>query len=115
MSVSVSIVEKEESLDRHLCTERQFREFRRWAREYGDYPILNSIPLLDDTDGEYRATFSYDDETEGDLYSFLKEIVDLANKTVYVPTVPEIFDHILYTLIDMATEALKEGLTLALS
>lgn len=120
MSVSVLIVgSDDEEFTRYLGTERQFREFRRWASLYGDYPVLNSFPLRY-TGSQYRAVFRPDmDNSSPDrnesLFDLLKELVDLAGKTVNKADVPPIYTHILYTMMEMGTEAFRQGLTLAIA
>jgi len=97
----------EGQFERHLCNERQFREFRRWTNLYGDYPTLNSFPLRY-TGEDYRATFSYNDEK---TQALLRELVDLADKTATVFDVPDIYNHIIYTIMELVTEAIKSEFT----
>lgn len=109
MSVSVALIQdNSEQMERQLCNEKQFREFRRWTNLHGEYPTINSFPLRY-TGGKYRAVFAYNDEKTQKL---LHELVDLADKTAGMFDVPDIYNHIMYTIMELVTEALKAELIL---
>lgn len=121
MAVSISLLGGvNEEFSRHLCTEREFREFRRWCNKFGEYPTLNSFSLR--YDGDQRAIFTYNADKQnievsvGDisLYDLLKELVDVASKTVTMAEAPDSYNSILYSLMEMSSDALQQELTLVI-
>lgn len=113
MSISVAILGDNKGIHyNQLCTEKEFREFRRWINSFGKFPKLNSFPLRY-TGKDYLVSFSYYRENskvlqdEG-LADLLHELVSIAEITEE-DAIPSIYNYIIYLLLDLGTRALQQN------
>lgn len=115
MSVSVVLLKGTEEVDYfNLATEKQFREFRRWTHQYGEYSTLMRFSLRYQGE-EYRDIFTTEGKGhDSDLVRLTRELVDLAKK-IQGHQVPPEYEEIIFSLLNAATEALKEKYTLAIT